>query len=71
MGRPVLIVNAGSSSIKFAAFDPVAFPGKLSVIGKGHVAQLGAEGRWSCPELADGTVLEHSSAALGTWRLRS
>lgn len=59
----VLVVNAGSSSIKFAAFDPVAFPDQPSLIGKGQVAQVGAEVELLV-ELSDGTVLERSRTAL-------
>ncbi|MEQ1515281.1 MAG: acetate/propionate family kinase [Usitatibacteraceae bacterium] len=39
----VLVINAGSSSIKFALYNPDAFPGSLRSIASGHVAQTGAD----------------------------
>lgn len=39
----LLVINAGFSSIKFAAYDSTFSPGELNLIGKGHVALAGAE----------------------------
>src|SRR5258708_32649980 len=40
--QAVLVINADSTSIRFAAYDGTS-PGELSLIGKGHVALAGGE----------------------------
>lgn len=37
----VLVINAGSSSIKFAVYSVASFPQPQALIGRGHVAQVG------------------------------
>ncbi|MEO8137662.1 MAG: hypothetical protein ABI831_27230 [Betaproteobacteria bacterium] len=39
----LLVVNADSASIKFAAYDATSSPGEMNLIGKGHVALAGGE----------------------------
>jgi acetate kinase len=39
----ILVINAGFSSIKFAAYDGTSSPGEMNLIGKGYVALAGAE----------------------------
>lgn len=41
--QAILVLNAGSSSIKFATFEHAASAAALRPIGFGHVAQIGAE----------------------------
>lgn len=55
----ILVLNAGSSSVKFAAFEAVAAPGELRLIGKGHVARVAAEIEWFIED-AQGSTLETS-----------
>jgi len=55
----ILVLNSGSSSIKFAAFDGTSAHGPLNLIGKGRVAQVGAEVELLVKR-ADGTLLEKS-----------
>lgn len=64
----ILVLNAGSSSIKFAAFDPVSSPGELSLISKGRLSQVGAQVELQVNN-ADGTLLEklHWSSAPGAF----
>jgi acetate kinase len=59
----VLVLNAGSSSIKFAAFDRATTPRVLKLIGRGHVKQAGAEVEMLVRN-ADGAVLERSHCGL-------
>lgn len=59
----VLVVNAGSSSIKFAVYDPASFPNRQSLIGKGHAAQVGDRLELHV-KLSDGSKAEHAVAAL-------
>ena len=37
----VLVINAGSSSIKFAVYSVADFAQSQALIGRGHVAQVG------------------------------
>ena len=64
----ILVLNAGSSSIKFAAFDPVSSPGELRLISRGRVSQVGADVELQVNN-ADGTLLEklHWSSAPGAF----
>jgi acetate kinase len=56
----ILVLNAGSSSVKFAAFEHGRSPGEVSLIGKGHIAQVGPRLELKAYR-ADGSVIEQSS----------
>ncbi len=56
----ILVLNAGSSSVKFAAFEVVGLQCELRRIGKGHVARVAAEIEWFVED-ASGTPVETSS----------
>lgn len=58
----ILVLNAGSSSIKFAAFDRADSATGPRLIGEGYVAQLGTEFELHVMR-ADGTLLEKSRKA--------
>lgn len=64
----ILVLNSGSSSIKFAAFDHATSSSAVHLIGKGRIAQAGAEVEMVI-KAADGTLLErsHSGLAHGTF----
>jgi acetate kinase len=55
----ILVLNSGSSSIKFAAFERIAAPATLNLIGKGHIKQVGSEVELRIKS-ADGGLLEQS-----------
>ena len=59
----VLVLNAGSSSIKFAAFERATSPRVLQLIGRGHVKQAGAEVEMVVRS-ANGALLERSHCGL-------
>lgn len=59
----VLVVNAGSSSIKFAAFHPDGAGRAPGLICKGHVAQVGQQIELSV-RLANGSPAGHVSEPL-------
>ncbi|HSI56998.1 MAG TPA: acetate/propionate family kinase [Ideonella sp.] len=56
----ILVLNAGSSSLKFAAYEAAAAAGELRLIGKGRIAQHGPEVELRV-ERADGMLLEQST----------
>ncbi len=58
----LLVLNAGSSSVKFAAFEQAGKPETLQLIGKGHVAQLGVNVELLIKS-AEGEELERSNLA--------
>lgn len=64
----LLILNAGSSSIKFAAFESIIARGNLRLIGRGHVAQLGSNVELIVKN-ADGSLLQkvHWASAHGAF----
>ena len=53
----ILVLNAGSSSIKFAVFNAATGPNSLNLILRGHAAQAGADIELSIKD-ADGGTLE-------------
>lgn len=59
----ILVINSGSSSIKFAAYSHAEGSRGLYLIGKGRVAQAGKEVELRVKS-ADGTLLEHSRTTL-------
>lgn len=58
----ILVVNAGSSSVKFALFEPVAVADTPTLIGKGRVAKVGDHVELIVKS-ADGTLLEKRQVA--------
>ena len=58
----ILVLNVGSSSIKFAAYDHASTPDALHLIGMGHMSQVGDEMELLVQQ-ADGALLEHSRSA--------
>ena len=60
----ILVLNAGSSSIKFAVFNSATVPNGLNLILKGHFAQEGANIELSIKD-ADGGTLERQRKGSG------
>lgn len=60
----ILVVNAGSSSVKFALFEPLAAALTPKLIGKGRVAKVGDYVEL-CVKSGDGTLLEKQRLASG------
>jgi acetate kinase len=60
----ILVVNAGSSSVKFALFEPLAAAETPKLIGKGHVAKVGDHVELTVKS-ADSTLLEKREMAAG------
>jgi acetate kinase len=56
----VLVLNAGSSSIKFSVYEPVSTPEVLRVIVTGQIAQVGARIVLRARQ-ADGSLLEDTA----------
>lgn len=61
----ILVVNAGSSSVKFALFEPVAATDTPKLIGKGRVAKVGDHVELIVKS-ADGTLVEKRQVASGS-----
>jgi acetate kinase len=56
VSKGILIINAGSSSIKFAGYRPTA-DAEPELLGKGHVEGLGTGPKFSCKN-ADGRLVD-------------
>ncbi|MGB8842055.1 MAG: acetate/propionate family kinase [Aliidongia sp.] len=77
MTDAILVLNAGSSSLKFALFDAAVPPSRASLICNGQCANIGHCGHFTAKDgagvalvdrpLADGTTCETALAALLDW----
>ncbi len=63
--KAILVLNAGSSSIKFAAYEPSSSVEGPTLIRKGHIAQIGEQLELKATR-ADGSLIEQSAQALAS-----
>jgi acetate kinase len=62
MNQPILVINAGSSSVKFSLFETLA-GGSLRAEIHGQVAGIGTAARFTVSDGAGGKLLDRSCAA--------